>query len=234
VLNRSVTVPRENLDARRRIAYVAEDKQTYGFMTVRQMIAFTRDFYTDWRPDVERRLVETFDLPLDRKVKTLSKGTRTKLALLLALARRPELLILDEPTEGLDPASIEELLRLLVTAAADGTTVLFSSHQIADVERIADHVCILETGRLALDIPLDRVRQHYRRISLGFAAEPPQFPFAVSAGSLHIDGRQLTVTTTQDADAILAWARHVGAASIQSAPITLREVFLDTVSEPRP
>jgi ABC-2 type transport system ATP-binding protein len=77
---------------------------------------------------------------------------RTKLALLLALARQPALLILDEPTEGLDPVSIEELLQTLVVAAGEGTTVFFSSHQIAEVERIADRVCIIDHGRLAADL----------------------------------------------------------------------------------
>src|SRR5437764_1337116 len=100
------------------------------------------------------------------ETKALSKGMRTKLALLLALARRSELLILDEPSEGLDPVSIEELLQTLVAAAAEGTTIFFSSHQIAEVERIADRVCIIDRGTLAADFSLDYMRQAYRRITL--------------------------------------------------------------------
>jgi ABC-type uncharacterized transport system ATPase subunit/ABC-type transport system involved in multi-copper enzyme maturation permease subunit len=147
MLGRSIDDIQQSSEARGRVAYVAEDKQTYAYMTVAEMIVFTRSFYDDWRSDLEQRLLKQYDLPLRRKVKALSKGMRTKLDLLLALARRPELLILDEPSEGLDPVSIEELLQSLVAAAAEGTSVFFSSHQIAEVERIADHVCIIWTAR---------------------------------------------------------------------------------------
>jgi ABC-2 type transport system ATP-binding protein len=101
---------------------------------------------------------------------------RTKLALLLALARRSKLLILDEPSEGLDPVSIEELLQALVAAAAEGTTIFFSSHQIAEVERVGDHVCIIDRGHLVADTSLDEVRQEYRRITFGFASSPVSSP----------------------------------------------------------
>jgi ABC-2 type transport system ATP-binding protein len=119
VLGRAIDDARASRDARRHIAFVAEDKQTYAYMTVGQMIAFARSFYGDWRADVEARLLRQYGLPLRRRVKALSKGMRTKLALLLALARRPQLLILDEPSEGLDPVSIEELLQSLVAAASE-------------------------------------------------------------------------------------------------------------------
>ena len=114
VLGKQVTNPDENRDLRKRIAYVAEDKPLYGYMTVEQTIRFASAFYTDWRRDLEKSLLRDYDLPLQRKVKTLSKGMRTKLALLLAFARRPDLLILDEPSEGLDPVGIEHLLQALV------------------------------------------------------------------------------------------------------------------------
>jgi ABC-2 type transport system ATP-binding protein len=163
LLGRRIDDAAENRDARRHVAYVHEDKQTYGYMTVAEMIAFTRAFYGDWDVTAERRLLEEYDLPRRRKVRTLSKGMRTKLALLLALSRRPRLMILDEPSEGLDPVSIEELLQALVTAAAAGTAVFFSSHQIAEVERIADHVCIIDRGSLVVDASLAQIRHEYQR-----------------------------------------------------------------------
>src|SRR5262245_52818501 len=204
LLGHPIDDARQCREARRHVAYVAEDKQTYAYMTVGQLIAFTRSFYDDWRPDTEQQLLQLYELPLHRRVKALSKGMRTKLALLLALSRRPQLLILDEPSEGLDPVSIEELLQSLVTAAGDGTTVFFSSHQISEVERIADHVCIIDRGRLAVDISLDHMREDYRRITLGFSTEPPPLDFAGdSIGWVRRDGRQVSVMATRNADVIV-------------------------------
>src|SRR5207302_3604701 len=113
------------------------------------------------------------------KVKTLSKGMRTKLALLLAFARRPDLLILDEPSEGLDPVGIEHLLQALVAQSAEGVSVFFSSHQIAEVERIADDVCIIEKGRLVVNTSLDHLRQFCRRIDVVFPRATAEDPFRI-------------------------------------------------------
>jgi ABC-2 type transport system ATP-binding protein len=230
IVNRRIDHPRESLEARRRVAYVAEDKQTYAYMTVEQMIRFTRSFYTDWQPDLERRLLDELGLPARRKVKALSKGMRTKLALLLALARRPELLILDEPSEGLDPVSIEELLQTLVATAAEGTTIFFSSHQIAEVERIADRVCIIDHGQLVADLSLDDMRQEYRRITLGFTSEPPVADFHMP-GVEHVrtSGRQMDVFVSRNAAAVVERARRAAVVSLDVTPLTLRDVFLETV-----
>src|SRR5215470_16917484 len=119
LLGRPIDDARENREARRHVAYVAEDKQTSAYMTVEQMIAFTRSFYDDWSRYAEARPPKQYDLPVRGKVKALSKGMRTNLALLLALARRPQLLILDEPSEGVDPVSIEEVLQALVAARSE-------------------------------------------------------------------------------------------------------------------
>ena len=230
VVNRRIDSRAESLEMRRRVAYVAEDKQTYGYFTVEQMIRFTRSFYPDWQPGLERRLLDEYGLPPRRKVKALSKGMRTKLALLLALARRPELLILDEPSEGLDPVSIEELLQALVTTAAEGTTIFFSSHQIAEVERIADRVCILDHGLLVADLSLEHMRQEYRRITLGFAADPPVADFHIPGiERIRATGRQLDMFVSANAGAVVERAHRAAAVSVDVAPIGLRDVFLETV-----
>ena len=232
VLGRHIDDARQSRESRRHVAYVAEDKQTYAYMTVAQMIAFTRSFYDDWGVDIEQRLIKRFELPFQRKVKALSKGMRTKLALLLALARHPQLLILDDPSEGLDPVSIEELLQALVAAAAEGTSVFFSSHQIAEVERVADQVCIIDHGRLVADTSLDQIRQEYRRITFGFSTEPPRVDFTgESIGAVRTDGRQITVVATRNADAIIERVHRLGAASVETTPVSLRELFLATVQE---
>ncbi len=168
----------------------------------------------------------------NRKVKALSKGMRTKLALLLALARRPSLLILDEPSEGLDPVSIEELLQTLVGVAADATTVFFSSHQIAEVERIADRVCIIDRGRLAADLSLDHMRLEYRCIRLGFAGDPPSlFETRRVPGIERVttSGHQIDVLVSANADAVVAEARRASPVAVDVRSVGLRDVFLDTV-----
>jgi ABC-2 type transport system ATP-binding protein len=232
LFGRSIDSAVQCCESRRHVAYVGEDKQTYGYLTVAEMIAFTRSFYADWNVDTERRLLKQFDLPPHRKVRVLSKGMRTKLALLLALARRSLLLILDEPSEGLDPVSIEELLQALVATAAEGTTVFFSSHQIAEVERIADHVCIINRGCLVADTSLDQIRQDYRRITFGFSTEPPRVDFpGESIRSIQTDGRQVTVMATRNADGIIDRVQRLGAASVEATPVSLRELFLAIVKE---
>jgi ABC-2 type transport system ATP-binding protein len=231
VLGRDITSPAESREMRRRVAYVAEDKQLYAYMTVEEMVRFTRSFYSDWRPEVERRLLQQYELPLHRKVRALSKGMRTKLALLLGLARRPELLILDEPSEGLDPVSIEELLQTLVAAASEGATIFFSSHQIPEVERIADQVCIIDRGQLVIDLPLDRIRQDYRRITLGFASEPPDDFSLVGADRIRRSGRQVVLLASRDVETLLERVHGLQPVSVEVEPVSLRELFLETVKE---
>jgi ABC-2 type transport system ATP-binding protein len=230
VLGHTISNPAENTRLRRSVAYVAEDKPLYGFMTVEQMIRFARSFYPDWRFDEEKRLLAEYRLPPQKKVRSLSKGMRTKLALLLAFARRPELLILDEPSEGLDPLGIEHLLLMLVSQAAAGVTVFFSSHQLAEVERVADHVCILNHGRLSLNAPIDDLRQSYRRIDIVFQAAPSERELLVPGiENIRSSGRHVTVLASRNADEVIRRARDLSAVSVEVSPVALRDIFLETV-----
>jgi len=228
VLGYRIDRAEDSLAIRRHVAYVGEDKGLYAYMTVGELIRFTRGFYADWQPDLERRLLAQYALPLDRKIKTLSKGTRTKLALLLALARRPALLILDEPSDGLDPVAIEQLLQELAGRSGDGTAVFFSSHQLAEVERIADDVVMIASGKIVLETSLDELRAQYRVVTVGFAAAPADTAFGMP-GVLRarIHGRQAQVLVSDNVDAVVRRAHSLGATSVQIASASLREVFLD-------
>jgi ABC-2 type transport system ATP-binding protein len=152
----------------------------------------------------------------------------------LARARRPELLILDEPSEGLDPVSIEEMLQSLVVASSEGTTVFFSSHQIADVERIADRVCVINRGRVVADLALDRMRQDYRRVTVGFDSDAklPLLP-VLGIQNMRIDGRQATFIANQNSQDIAALANGLGAVSVDVQPVSLRELFLEYAKDPQ-
>jgi ABC-2 type transport system ATP-binding protein len=168
-------------------------------------------------------------------VKALSRGTRTKLALLLAFCRDAELLILDEPTSGLDPAMTEEVLQTLVRHVADGgTTVFFSSHQIAEVDQIADHVAIVDHGRAVVAGALDDLREQYRRVQLVFEGPAPDAPAALTRtpGVQRVtrDGRVLTILSRSGAAAVVNEARALNPRTVDVVPVTLKDIFLEAVA----
>jgi ABC-2 type transport system ATP-binding protein len=221
---------REGVEIRRRSAFVSDEKDLYDYLTAGEMIAFTRPFFPRWRTDLEQKYVRKFELPLGRNVKELSRGTRTKLALLLALCRGAELLLLDEPTSGLDPAMAEDVLQALVShVASEEQTVFFSSHQLAEVEQVADHVAIIDRGQTVVSGPLDELRSRYQRIQLVFEMHAPEIAFRTPGRHrVHRQGRVLTVFSTA-APAVIEEARAFRPASIDVAPVTLKEIFLESV-----
>ncbi len=166
----------QGLQIRQRVGYVPERATLYEWMSVEEMGWFTAGFYGPGFLPEYARLVGQFGLPAKKKLKTLSKGMHAKVVLSLALAHRPELLILDEPTSGLDAMVRREFLESMVDRAAQGQTVFLSSHQIGEVERVADIVAILRKGKLLLVEPLDQLKAQVRRLTVtlkdGVAAIP--------------------------------------------------------------
>ena len=226
-------VAADGVAIRRRTAFVSEDKDLYDTMTVDEMVRFTARFYPRWSPDLEARYRRAFGLPGERPVKALSRGMRTKLALLLAFCRGAELLVLDEPTAGLDPAAAEDVLQALVSHVAIGSgTVLLSSHQVAEIEQIADRVAIVDRGRMVLQGALDDLRDSVRRLQLVFDGAAPEAMFR-TPGVVRVrrEGRVLTVLATANADALLAEAHTLAPRSIDATPVPLKDLFLDLVAE---
>jgi len=221
-----------SVEIRRRTGFVSDDKDLYDYMTVAEMIRFTSPFFPRWRRDLEERYLRKFELPLDRKVKALSRGMRTKLALLLALCRGAELLILDEPTSGLDPAMTEEVLQALVAhVAGEEMTVFFSSHQIAEVEQIADRVTIIDRGRAVVTGALDDLKESFRRVQLVFEGDAPDATFRTpGVARVRRKGRVLSVLSSAGAEALVDEARRLSPLSVDVAPVTLKEIFLETVT----
>jgi ABC-2 type transport system ATP-binding protein len=232
VFGLAADAPGTSVEIRRRTGFVSDDKDLYGYMTVRDMIRFTAAFFPRWRADLEQRYLRLFELPPDRKVKALSRGTRTKLALLLAFCRGAELLILDEPTEGLDPAVTEEVLQALVAhVASEEMTVFFSSHQIAEIDQIADRVTIIHRGRAVVTGALDDLRERFRRIQLVFENDAPEPAFrAPGIERVWRKGRVLTMLSSAGAERILDEARALNPVSVDVVPVTLKEIFLETVT----
>jgi ABC-2 type transport system ATP-binding protein len=220
-----------SVEIRRRIGFVTEDKELYPYMTVEGLIRFTRPFFPKWRHDLERRYLQMFELPPGRKIPDLSKGMRSKLMLLLAISRGAELLILDEPTDGLDPAATEDVLRELVSIAASSeTTMFFSSHQLSEVELIADYIGIVDHGRMVVTGSLDDMKVHYQRLQMVFAdhVELPKH-WVDGVESVRQEGRVVSILASRNVDAIVDQVRSVPGTVVERFPVTLKEIFLEHV-----
>jgi ABC-2 type transport system ATP-binding protein len=220
-----------SVEIRRRASFVSEDRDLYDSMTVGEIIRFATRFYPRWRNDDERSYLRKFELPPHRSVKQLSRGMRTKLALLIAICTGAELLILDEPTAGLDPVAIEELLQTLVALAARGeTTILLSTHQLGDVDQIADHIAIVDRGRTLLQGALDDVRASYCRVQLVFGGDAPELAHdAPEIVATKRQGRVLTVLSSAGSERVVEAARAYAPVSVEVLPVALKEIFLETV-----
>jgi ABC-2 type transport system ATP-binding protein len=150
-----------------RIGYLSEENDLPGWMRVDELLRYSSAFYGTWDRGYAEELRRTFDLDGGAKIQTLSRGQKARAGLLIALAHRPELLLLDEPSSGLDPIVRRDILDAIMrTIAHEGRTVLFSSHLLDEVERVADHVTMISHGRIVLSQPLDTLRASHAGASL--------------------------------------------------------------------
>ena len=210
-----------------RIGYVSEEPDLPGWMCVWELLRYTQAFYPRWDTGYAEQLREQFGLNPDARIKTLSKGQRARLGLITAEAHRPELLILDEPSSGLDPIVRRDILEAIIRTVTDqGRTVVFSSHLLDEVERVSDHLAMLHRGVLQFCAPLDDLMARHRRISLQFErprAEPPQV-----SGAIRVEGGGREWTVICDAGTIhpAAMAQHLGATLVEDTAASLDEVFV--------
>ncbi|MDH3628360.1 MAG: ABC transporter ATP-binding protein [Acidobacteriota bacterium] len=150
------------VEVKRRVGYVAEDQILPPFLTIERVLDLHRQLYPNWDDEMAASLVERFELPATKKIKSLSKGQARRVALLCAVAHRPELLLLDEPASGLDPAARREFLETSIRLLNEtGTSILFSSHYMADVERLADRIVMIHDGSVLIDSGLDEIHEGF-------------------------------------------------------------------------
>ena len=155
------------LEVRKRIGYMAEDQQMYGWMRVGQIIKWVAGFYPNWDSAFTDKLTDMLRLSKNTKVKALSKGQNSSLALLLALGHHPELVILDDPTLGLDPIARKDFLRHVIDLLqSNGVTVFFSSHLLYEIEPVADHIAILDDGVIRKTDKTENLRDSVRKFLL--------------------------------------------------------------------
>jgi ABC-2 type transport system ATP-binding protein len=156
---------KQSLEVRKRVGYMAEDQQMYGWMTIDEIIRWVGSFYPAWDVTFVSHLREVLQLDPKQKVKNLSKGQNSKLALLLALGHRPALVILDDPTLGLDPIARKELLRYVISLLqSEGITVFFSSHLLYEIEPVADMIAILDGGKIIKAAKTIELRDSVRKL----------------------------------------------------------------------
>jgi ABC-2 type transport system ATP-binding protein len=209
------------------IGYLSEEPDLPGWMRVHELIRYVSAFYPGWDQEYAERLRREFALDPSAKIRNLSKGQRARAGLLAALAYRPPLLILDEPSSGLDPIVRRDILSAIIRTIADeGRTVLFSSHLLAEVERVSDQVAMMRGGRIVFCDSLDRIKQSHARVTLRFEdaqALPPAIDGALTwAGS----GREWTAVCTAPAEEVQAAATGLGAQVVERSPLTLDEIFI--------
>lgn len=212
------------------IGYLSEDRDLPGWMRVRDWIRYSEAFYPGWDAAYAERLRERFALDPDTRIKKLSRGEMAKAGLLAALAFRPPLLLLDEPSSGLDPSARRNILEAIIrTVASEGRTVFFSSHLLEEVERVADRVAMLHLGKLVFEGTLEELYAQHRRWTLRFESAPASRP--TIPGALHLDGAGSDWTAVSEGDPELfrAMACSAGAQILDDAQPSLEEIFLARV-----
>ena len=216
------------IEIRRRVGYVAERPTLYDWMTVDEIGWFTAAFYGDGFLTEYRRLAEQYALPPKRKMQSLSKGMRAKVSLALATAHQPELLILDEPTSGLDALVRREFLESMVDRAAGGQTVFLSSHQIAEVERVADYVAILRKGKLVAVEKLDELKAQTREltVTLGDGRPEPPAPGGDVLSTRSRARQWQYIVRGLSEDRVAQIAREPGVEDVQPRVPNLEEIFV--------
>jgi len=223
------SMPAQQAAAKLDIGYVSEDMWLYGAATVGWHMQFVRSIYPRWDQPYAEKLLQRFDLKPQQKVKGLSHGQRVKAALLLALARRPRLLVLDEPTTGLDPVARHEVLGELMAVLADEErTILFSSHNTKDVEQISDVITFIDRGKIIdsddKEIFLDRWRR--MRLVLPQDAALPHLPGVIEVGG---SSRLPVLTTNRFEPAMVSLCQDMGVTVNAVDTMTLEEIFVANV-----
>jgi ABC-2 type transport system ATP-binding protein len=219
------------VQVKKRIGYVADEQVLPTSATIAELIAFYRWLFPRWDDQLERHILDRFSLDITRRIMHLSKGQNRAVALLLAICHTPELLILDEPAAGLDPAARREFLKMSIHYLNHaGATILFSSHYMNDVERLGSRVVMLDGGKVCLDSDLDRLREEYCVALVPMQSVPDsesltRIPGCLRARSYYADWRAIFEGTPKAVENLLE--QSLGSKRVRCERVTLEELFVE-------
>ena len=227
------TLPREQAAAKWDVGFVSEDMHLHGVATLAWHMRFVASIYPTWDAHYAQELLRRFNLHPEQTVKALSHGERVKATLLLVLARRPRLLLLDEPTTGLDPVARHEVLAELMDVVRDERRgILFSSHNTQDVEQVSDQITFIDRGRIIESSDKESFLDRWRRLHLDVPAgvTVPPLPGAIATTAT---GRVAVVTTKAYTPEIEGLCAHAGLTVRDVQRMTLEEIFVANVMSNR-
>jgi ABC-2 type transport system ATP-binding protein len=223
-------VPGRQLTARLKhnIGYVAEGHHLIGYYTPYKLMTTCRDMCRKWDMATFNKLQELFNIPMDRKIKQLSTGMRAQLNLAMALAMDPELLILDDPTLGLDTIVRRQFLELAIEVIQkEGRTILFSSHILGDVERISDRIGVLVAGKLVVDCQLEELKRRIRKFRVIFPETPPDELYLTEIIQAQRQGRELHLTAANWNAQKHKIIETFNPETIVEVPMSLEDIFIE-------
>ncbi len=225
----------QGLEVRTRVSLLSEESALYPWMRVREILDFAGRLNPRWDSALARELGERLGLDPRSRIATLSRGNRAKVSLTLAVACRPEVLLLDDPTAGLDPLVRREVLEeILGTVSEKGGAVVYASHLVHDVERVADRVAVLDGGKLRLEGSLDEIKDRVRRARAVFDGEAPSGVTLPGCIDLQVEGRVLSVVAEGENGDLEAALRSLGATTVDVEPLSLEEILVALLRQGSP
>jgi ABC-2 type transport system ATP-binding protein len=224
---------RDPVGTLRRVGYLCEQREFPDWMRLDELLRYTQAYHPGWDQRYAEQLLDTFGLERRKKVADLSQGMRAQAGLVVAVAHRPDLLILDEPSSGLDVVVRQDILDAIVrTVAEDGRTVIFSSHLLDEVERMCDHVTVMQEGRVALQGPVDEIRGMHRVSQVRFPRRLELTPQIEGVLSIAGDGRSWSVVHASELESLRHVVAHAQGEVIESRIATLEEILVARARRP--
>lgn len=217
-----------------KIGYLSEQRDLPDWMKIAELMKYTAAFHPNWDATYANELLQRFELDPSKKIKNLSKGMRAQVGLIAAVAHRPELLLLDEPSTGLDAVVRKDILNAIIrTVADDGRTAIFSSHLLDEVELMSDHVVMIDKGNLVLSGELDEIKSGHQLMSARFPDQTTQVPSLPGLLSAESQGNTWKIVCNGESERVLAGVDQLGGEVVSSRGATLQEIFIARVGRDR-